>query len=1433
MTEALIDHNSQDHQHQPDSIVLSNDTTLLATTDDKGEEREGADVTEAKGAPVKIANSEQDGSTRVEARTAESVETVEPSRESADRQDDGASTERIRDEPTDSTRDMDTDTTLPTSTTGAAGTAIAEPAALDNLASQASSLVRAATPSSRTSTPPLGSSALAKKKFSSVNVNQKFLSKAGSPAPTAGAVKPATLNGRPAASPVPIAATSSRLLSTKLTTVPTSKSSTSPNPPNSSSASSSPWAKPAVPIPPADSTSPAAASATLHQPAPQRARVLGSITTPPVMGAGVGIAAAPKPAWRAVSGEPRKSGLKMSQDFPTAKEVADGKMAAQLAAQAQAAHNQAILQGLNAFTQLDPNSHRWDEEDEEDELIDFGDGSGEHHDGHPSAQPSQAPPPDQPVSKSERFAEDFDRSWPRQDETGRVLFNASSNRLEPSRQQPQPLIQPSRVMSRQSEGAARAPPPHLATGRTSERPLPPHLQSEPQDERRMLPPHMATAPPAQTRSLPGPSAAAPPSRSAWGATRAAERVPPPHTAERRELPSQSASFEQTRSPEKQSAKLPPQPFSQAAESVAPETSRAAAPAPQSASLADGVDPQTAEMHTAAEKARLRRLAEEAEREAAAERARQKARELEERFKPKPAVPTNEPQRPVVPTAPPGMTKPTPQITLATRPRPPQPEVALQQPVAAPKGPRSEGQEQPAAPVRGGEASWRSRMQQPAEPVPVAKPQPPQPQQPPQTQVTAILSPPASQSRSSRPTAESFFEAQIAEQPKPVMSPPHDPSSQPKKEANFDSMLARIQAAMAEARVVPDVSPSEEVKQDESSAPKAAPTILTRQDRAPPERTVEPPKPLPFAAPEYFDVTYPDPPKSPPPAWRTYNIRLPKSHPSRGPIPRPRLKSAEGPRPAAPAGFIMSFIAPSENPTMSRADLLLPQPILRRFQRSEPVVSISPRVLEPVSKKGKKKASSVEVHPRAEDPSPPAMSENLLPVGSTHKSQQLRDQRNRADRWNQAESSTTTPREEPIAVSPRKTKSPVKASAAAKAEREGRFAAEGVSTGASDKDKLALTEKPGVRFMVSSELEGDSLLDEVNKMSLETVDEADDKEQVRNRETVAPGDEPPKTPPLARPASPNTSTWPKVPLSYPASRSPARNASQHDHDAIKSVWDGQQATKPVSEQSAPLYPSLNAPVHAESSSSQPLPGSIKMSFSQSQTFSSPGGSGPALASSNSLGNLHRAPSGQAAYAQYGSPQTVASPDGQAPHMMGLSYSGIQAARGGSGFQQGVWSPTAFGTSMASPGYGYGAQKTAMDHKSAASMGYNGKSEALAYGGYPTGYAQHQQGYPTAGYARGGNGVQANMYGYGYGAPGQQARSAGGRFAQANGGDYSALAQAGQYGMVDATGVQGGGYYGGVAPGMYGAGAYQHAQGQGQPPPQPAQPQGRGMGSRKMW
>lgn len=81
------------------------------------------------------------------------------------------------------------------------------------------------------------------------------------------------------------------------------------------------------------------------------------------------------------------------------------------------------------------------------------------------------------------------------------------------------------------------------------------------------------------------------------------------------------------------------------------------------------------------------------------------------------------------------------------------------------------------------------------------------------------------------------------------------------------------------------------------------------------------------------------------------------------------------------------------------------------------------------------------------------------------------------------------------ASGRKSRSPVKVSPAVKAEKNGIFAVDGLEIGLSERGRIALEMKPGVRFMVSSELEGDSLLDEVNKMSLEAVGEGEDKGDV--------------------------------------------------------------------------------------------------------------------------------------------------------------------------------------------------------------------------------------------------------------------------------------------------------------------------------------------------
>ena len=74
----------------------------------------------------------------------------------------------------------------------------------------------------------------------------------------------------------------------------------------------------------------------------------------------------------------------------------------------------------------------------------------------------------------------------------------------------------------------------------------------------------------------------------------------------------------------------------------------------------------------------------------------------------------------------------------------------------------------------------------------------------------------------------------------------------------------------------------------------------------------------------------------------------------------------------------------------------------------------------------------------------------------------------------------------------KPKSPTKLSAAVRAEKGAIFNNLGSEITLPDHGRMPVDVKPGVRFMVSSELEGDSLLDEVNKMSLEAVGDGEDK-----------------------------------------------------------------------------------------------------------------------------------------------------------------------------------------------------------------------------------------------------------------------------------------------------------------------------------------------------
>lgn len=1399
--------------------------------------------------------------------------------------------------------------------------------------------LRSVTPGSRTSTPPLSSSAPAAKKFSSVNINKKFLSKTVSPAPGPGVAgaKISSLGGRPAASPVPIATASTKLVSSKLTTLPSSKTGPSPIPPTgSSSANSSPWAKPALPLP--DSKP---APGTLHQPAPQKGRTLSSMG-PVAMGSGQGIGGgAARSAWRTVSSDSRRPGLGMSREFPTASEVAEGKKAAVLAAQAQAAHNQAILQGLNVFSQLDAaGAHRWDDEDDDDDVIDFGDGMVAHPHEHHDEPLAREPSNEVPVSKTDRFAEDFDRSWPRkpppieaprrQDSEGRQLFNAQSNRMEPSQPRGQPALpQPTRLMSRpmtEPSQEPRASGPTPAAGRAFERPLPPHLQGG--DQGRMLPPHM-TAPPAdlpkppmrEVRELPPHQQPAPASttRQAWGARVEAERpeVSPPGVSHH-----PRRSFSEVRRPD---GTLPP--------GIGPGSHLPhpphLPPAPEEAVVTSPTDPtldQAAEMHTAAEKARLRRLAEEQEREAAAERARQKAKELEERFGPKKATSASAVAAPSVPAKP--APAPTPSYTIAQRPKPPAEVTPAPAPLVKQVAPTvlpSLPSKPPADASRGTESSWRSRQAS----QPVADITPPAP-------TTTKVQAPSANHRVNRPTAEMYFDSAVestitrdGELPSVPSAPTVEATSQPTvnvrlpgqppipvpveesvlKEAikragvgeaaektgtpkhNFDDMLSRIKAAMEQARISPAPAapaklPEEQLKSQEGpavitySSRRTGPVPNTAQASQPLASAIKPAKSLVV---EYFDVTQPAPPKSPPPAWRTFKVVLPRNTPAKLPIPRNRLRLAETQVAHGPPGWLLSFEPPVARLhflNLSLPELLLPrQP--KRFGRdiSLPVVSISPRKLERVEKRSKRAQQTVREGVTPTQPiAPPSSIESLLPgaqAASTAASSLLKSQATRAQsasRW--TDDSRPGDRGNGVAapVPPERRKSPIKPSPAAKAEREGRFATDsvGIST-----DKAVGEARPGVRFMVSSELEGDSLLDEINKMSLETVGDASDEQHAVP--TVASGAETPKTPPSHIPSGTSSRAGGHVasPNGPGPNQTPwAAHVSQQRHEHLKSMWE--QADKSqgadltgasdraslsvsasqqgqVADLSTPLYPTLNAPSSSDPPASQSKVGYTPSSFAAAN-------SGVPL-NAFSL----RSTSG---YGQYMSPSGshhgMNSGEGANPNAIGLSYGRTNGTTSTmNGFppvagQQGVWSPAAFGSSMPASGYGYAVRP--QDQKAAAAFGAassGGNKEMYSPVGadYRFGSPHHASANlyqtPQGQYSTGNRTFTSPIHdsgaGYGYNYPGsasiaaasrglnsaQSQGQAGGRFGHSG---PQQQHPAGAVGSGMGTNGLGEFHYGSVADapasGYYG-GVYGQTQAAGASGPGNQAQATRGLNGRKMW
>lgn len=402
-----------------------------------------------------------------------------------------------------------------------------------------------------------------------------------------------------------------------------------------------------------------------------------------------------KPAWRNVRQSGSNTGAEpppdVQSEFPTAAEVAQGRLNGSQQEKRQQSPHSPVAPSPAATeadtfrgVHLDPNAHHWDEMEEDNDdflegVIEFGDGRQYQiqpvdvpqstEDSALGALPTpeaSGPLPLSPsaatrMNKEDRFSEDFDRSWPRSaalspnirprigpsaaastssnsslspQEAARVLFNERSNRLEPwssNNRIPPPDGRPSRdttmhnnlqLLQKQgldhprrdtssSQGAedrrwergrrpSNATTTHsaLSGGRDSSR-----------ESLRQLPPHLApmhnSLPPLHTHQIPHahpPSGRQGPTRESWRPARSPEQSPV--------IPSPSDLNSHVTSPSSPSVSVP-----------------ALTANPAEIELA-----RKAAMHSAAERARIRRQLEEEEREKERERARRKAAELEEKMK---------------------------------------------------------------------------------------------------------------------------------------------------------------------------------------------------------------------------------------------------------------------------------------------------------------------------------------------------------------------------------------------------------------------------------------------------------------------------------------------------------------------------------------------------------------------------------------------------------------------------------------------------------------------------------------------------------------------------------------------------------------------------------------------------------------------------------
>ncbi|ESK98469.1 hypothetical protein Moror_219 [Moniliophthora roreri MCA 2997] len=557
------------------------------------------------------------------------------------------------------------------------------------------------------------------KRFSAVNINKKFLEKNG-PNSTTTPIASA-FNSLKSGSTIPKPAVTSstshpRLITTKLTATPQLSSSPGPG-----------WSRPSSVTPPvanSNATTPNGSSHPIQNPSTKTANnAVSGPPQPPAPGkviqpqpraatATIGLNKSSsgtlnRPAWanmRPAAGTTRAP----SSDFPTAAEVAKGvtgrvSKAAELKDMEEAS-KQARMEEADTFrgVHLDPNAHHWDEMEEDDDnfldgVIEFGDGRQYKVDA-PSSPPegkeasarsssrfssktddSTAEISSVPVSKEERFVDDFDRSWPRSgpssnipgrgsnasdpslsshsqcspQESSRVLFNERSNRLEPyngsSRSTQGPFKRGHQPDPPNDTRGSRSSPTHTS-GNNHNFQL---LQKLPNKEgssqnRRYSSGGGAKALEGEQRDRSRQQSSMPPPPVPLHALRGKEsgRQLPPHLSQsgnastpfERRAPSRESrrGSQTTHAPGSPSAassvRQPSQSPALSHRSLAPVSSSPIVdPAVLGVSADELENAKKDLMHTAAARAKQRRQQEEEEREREKERARQKALELEQRI----------------------------------------------------------------------------------------------------------------------------------------------------------------------------------------------------------------------------------------------------------------------------------------------------------------------------------------------------------------------------------------------------------------------------------------------------------------------------------------------------------------------------------------------------------------------------------------------------------------------------------------------------------------------------------------------------------------------------------------------------------------------------------------------------------------------------------